>query len=143
MVNVQYPSHTFKIKKEEGRDIIFDECRKRWVSLSPEEWVRQNFLQYLMQVKKYPTSLIAVEREISLGDLKKRFDIVVFKNSVPWMIIECKEMNVELSEAVIKQILNYNITLQVNYLVITNGSSTYALHVKEGTFRWMESLPEF
>ncbi|HEX8461540.1 MAG TPA: type I restriction enzyme HsdR N-terminal domain-containing protein [Segetibacter sp.] len=143
MVDVQFPPHTFKIKNEEGRDIIFDECRKQWVSLSPEEWVRQNFLQYMMQVKKYPASLIAVEREISLGDLKKRFDIVVFKNAIPWMIIECKEMNVELSEAVIQQILNYNITLQVEYLVITNGSSTYALHLKQGKFEWLEALPEF
>ena len=113
MVNVQFPDYPFKIKGETGREIIFDEYRKQWVNLSPEEWVRQNFLQYLVHVKKYPPSLIAVEREISLGDLKKRFDIVVFKNSVPWMIIECKEMRVELSEAVIKQILNNNITLQV------------------------------
>jgi type I site-specific restriction-modification system R (restriction) subunit len=143
MVNVQFPGYPFKIKSEQGREVIFDENRKQWVNLSPEEWVRQNFLQYLVHVKKYPASLIAVEREISLGDLKKRFDIVVFKNAVPWMIVECKEMRVELSEAVIKQILNYNITLQVQYLVVTNGNATFALHLSNGKFEWLENLPEF
>ena len=143
MVNVQFPAHPFKIKKEQEKEIIFDEYRKQWVNLSPEEWVRQNFLQYLVQVKKYPASLIAVEREIRLGDLRKRFDIVVFKDATPWMIVECKEMRVELSEAVIKQILNYNITLQVEYLVVTNGSSTFALQLGQGKFEWLEDLPEF
>jgi hypothetical protein len=143
MISISYPPHQFKIKTTTGKEIIFDECRKTWVTLSPEEWVRQNFLQYLIQVMKYPHSLIAVEREISLGDTKKRFDIVVYKDSKPWMIIECKEKNVPLSEAVITQILNYNITLQVQYLVITNGDDTHGLHLLNGRFSWIEKLPEF
>jgi len=143
MINITWPTPAFKVKKERGKDVIFDECRKLWVLLTPEEWVRQNFLQYLMQVKHYPTSLIAVEREIMLGDTRKRFDIVVFKHAVPWMMVECKEMNVELSEAVIKQILNYNITLQVEYLVITNGKSTFGLYIQQGKFEWLTELPDF
>ena len=143
MINIQFPSHSFKIKSENGKEIIFDECRKQWVLLTPEEWVRQNFLQYLIQERLYPASLIAVEREIVLGDLKKRFDIVVFKNVKPWMIVECKGMQVKLNEAVIKQILNYNITLQAEYLVITNGTSTFALHVQQGKFEWLQKLPDF
>lgn len=143
MINIQFPPHSFKIKKEKGKEIIFDECRKQWVLLTPEEWVRQNFLQYLMQKKLYPCSLIAVEREIILGDIKKRFDIVVFKNAKPWMIVECKEMQVKLNEAVIKQILNYNITLQAEYLVITNGTSTFALHTQQDKFDWLQNLPDF
>jgi hypothetical protein len=143
MINIQFPSHSFKIKSENGKEIIFDECRKQWVLLTPEEWVRQNFLQYLIQERLYPASLIAVEREIVLGDLKKRFDIVVFKNVKPWMIVECKEMHFKLNEAVIKQILNYNITLQAEYLVITNGTSTFALHVQQGKFEWLQKLPDF
>jgi hypothetical protein len=129
------------MKKENGKEMIFDECRKQWFLLTPEEWVRQNFLQYLMQVKGYPSSLIAVEREIALGELKKRCDIIVFKNAKPWMIVECKEMNSELNEAVIKQILRYNISLQVSYLVITNGSTTYALMLQEENFEWINELP--
>jgi len=143
MINIPFPSHSFKIKSENGKEIIFDECRKQWVLLTPEEWVRQNFLQYLIQERLYPPSLIAVERAIVVGDLKKRFDIVVFRNAKPWMIVECKEMHGKLNEAVIKQILNYNITLQAEYLVITNGTSTFALHVQQGKFEWLQKLPDF
>ena len=143
MIKIEYPQHPFKIKKEDGKELIFDECRKQWFLLTPEEWVRQNFLQYLLQVKQYPSSLIAVEREIALGELRKRFDIVVFKDAKPWMIVECKEMNAPLNEAVVKQVLNYNISLQVAYLVITNGTSTFALELKGEQFQWMNELPVF
>ena len=143
MIEIKFPLHSFKIKTENSKEIIFDECRKQWVLLTPEEWVRQNFLQYLMQEKSYPCSLIAVEREILLGDTRKRFDIVVFKNAKPWMIVECKELQVKISEAVIKQILNYNITLQAEYLVITNGASTFALRLQQGKFEWLEDFPDF
>jgi hypothetical protein len=143
MITISYPTPAFKIKKEKGKDFIFDECRKQWFLLTPEEWVRQNFLQYLIRVKLYPSALIAVEREIIVSDTRKRFDIVVFKNAVPWMIVECKELEVELNEAVIKQILNYNIALQVEFLVITNGKSTFGLQLKQGKFEWLAVLPDF
>jgi hypothetical protein len=143
MIPINYPPPGFRVKSEQGKDVIFDECRKQWVLLTPEEWVRQNFLQYLLQVKSYPASVIAVERALKLGDLKKRFDIVVFKNSIPWMMVECKEMEVQLNEAVIRQILNYNIALQVDYLVITNGKSTFCMHLREGSFEWLPQLPDY
>lgn len=143
MIKIPFPPNSHKIKNEKGKELIFDECRKQWLLLTPEEWVRQNFLQYLIQVKQYPASLIAVEREIVLGDLKKRCDIVVFKNTKPWMIVECKEMNVQLNEAVIKQILNYNISLQVSYLVITNGTSTFALSINGMQHLWIKEIPDF
>lgn len=143
MISIQYPNPVFKIKNENGKDIIFDAFRRKWVPLTPEEWVRQNFLQYLTLVKKYPAKLIAVEREIMVGELKKRFDIVIFKNAKPWMIVECKEMEVQLNEAVIRQILNYNITLQVDYLVITNGTSTFGLRSLQGKFEWLQNLPDY
>ena len=73
MIKIEYPAYQPKIKTVAGKEYIFDEVRKRWVMLTPEEWVRQNFLQYLLQVKKYPASLIAVEKEISLGGFKKTF----------------------------------------------------------------------
>jgi hypothetical protein len=143
MIDIQFPPPNFKVKEEKGRKLIFDEIRKQWLLLTPEEWVRQNFLQYLVKVKCYPASLIAVEREISLGDLKKRCDIVVYKETKPWMIVECKEMQVQLTEAVIKQVLNYNIALQVRYLVITNGRQTYALSTGENRPDWLQQIPEF
>jgi len=143
MIKVDFPQHAYKIKSEHGKEMIFDECRKKWLILTPEEWVRQNFLQYLIQVKNYPASIIAVEKEIALGELKKRCDIVVYKDAKPWMIVECKEMNVKLSEAVIKQVLNYNITLQVCYLVITNGVETYAINIRENKYEWLYEIPSF
>ena len=128
MIKIDYPPYQPKIKKENEKEFIFDEFRKRWVVLTPEEWVRQNFLQYLTQIKKYPASLIAIEKEIKLGELKKRFDIVVYDSyTKPWMIIECKEMNVPLDRTVLDQVLRYNINLQVPYLVITNGSYCMAM----------------
>jgi hypothetical protein len=143
MIKIQFPKHHYKIKKERGRELIFDECRKQWFILTPEEWVRQNFLQYLIQVKQYPSSLIAVEREIVSGELRKRFDIVVFKNAKPWMIVECKEMNAGLNEAVIRQLLNYNISLNTEYLVLTNGKETFALKIMGTNHTWLEELPDF
>ena len=143
MIKIEYPPYQPKIKKKAGKEFIFDEFRKRWVILTPEEWVRQNVLQYLTQTKKYPASLIAIEKEIKLGELKKRFDIVVYdRNSKPWMIIECKEMNVPLDKTVLNQVLRYNISLNVPYLVITNGSYCMALLIKDNAMTEINSLPE-
>jgi hypothetical protein len=126
MIKINYPNYPFKIKKKESKEFIFDIFRKKWVKLSPEEWVRQNFLQYLVQEKKYPASIIAVEKEVHLKDIKKRCDIIIYKQAKPYMIVECKEMDVELNEKTISQILTYNIALNVNILVITNGNNTFA-----------------
>ena len=94
--------------------------------------------------KKYPASLIAIEKEIKLGELKKRCDIVVYnREAQPWMIIECKEMNVALSEKTLEQILRYHITLPAKYLVITNGSYSFGFEKKEGQFFEINIFPEF
>jgi hypothetical protein len=123
MIKIDYPDKKPAIKTEAGRELIFCLIRKRWVVITPEEWVRQNFLLYLTEVLKYPLSLIAVEKQVTLGELKKRFDIVVYdRETKPFMIVECKEMNVPLSEKVLQQVLRYNISLQTSVLVITNGS---------------------
>ncbi len=143
MIKIEYPPYQPKIKQENEKEFIFDEVRKRWVILTPEEWVRQNFLQYLTQTKKYPASLIAIEKEIKLGELIKRFDVVVYdRNSKPWMIVECKEMNVALGKSVLDQVLRYNISLDVPYLVITNGSYCMALQLKENLMQAIDALPD-
>jgi len=142
MIKIEYPPYQPKIKVAADKEFIFDEVRKRWVVLTPEEWVRQNFLQYLVVVKRYPASLIAVEKEIQLGELKKRFDIVVYKDDAPWMIIECKEMNVLLDKKALDQVLRYNIHLQVPCLVITNGKYCYAFAVVDGGLQEMAELPD-
>ena len=142
MIKIEYPPYQPKIKTEARKEYIFDAIRKRWVLLTPEEWVRQNFLQYMVQVKKYPASLIAIEKEIELVDLKKRFDIVLYKNAQPWMIVECKETAVALDRKVLDQVLRYNMSLKLPYLVITNGSYCYAFAVRENKLEEINELPE-
>lgn len=143
MISINYPKPDFRMKHEDGKEWIFDSFRKQWVRLTPEEWVRQNMLQYLLQILKYPASLIAVEKEIALGELKKRFDILVYRDAKPWMIIECKEMNVPLSESVLKQILNYNITVQAAFIIITNGTDTAGFTVHNGQAIPIIELPSY
>lgn len=144
MIKIEFPPHLFKIKKENSAEMIFDAFRKRWVVLTPEEWVRQNILHYITSEKNYPAKLIAVEKEISLGELKKRCDIVVYgRDSLPWMIIECKEMNVQINEGALNQVLRYHITLPAKYLIITNGSYSFGFEKKEGQFFEMNVMPEY
>lgn len=144
MIRIEYPSFPYRIKEEEGKEFIFDEYRRLWLRLTPEEWVRQNFLQYLLQVKKYPASLTAVEKEIRLGELKKRFDILVYDaQHQPWLMVECKGMDVLLSDAVLQQVLRYNIAIPVPYLVITNGSSCVAYIRKNNQLQLLDALPDF
>ena len=143
MLHIEYPHHPFRIKEENNVHLIFDEIRKKWIVLTPEEWVRQNFIQYLLQIKKYPSSVIAVEKEIKLGELKKRCDIVVYKEHQPWMIIECKEQTIPLNDAVIGQVLRYNISLKVEILVVTNGENSYAARIDNNNIIPLDTLPEW
>lgn len=143
MIVLHYPNYPFKIKALNGKDQIFDPFRKIWVVLTPEEWVRQNLLQYLVQNLHYPSILIAVEREIKLGELSKRFDIVVYKNEMPWMIIECKEANIALNEKTIDQILQYQQVLTAQYLFISNGHETMGAKIESGKLHALQNFPEY
>lgn len=143
MISVIYPDPDFNIRQEEDHRMIWDKVRKKFVTLSVEEWVRQNFIAYLTKVKAYPMALMAVEKEIRLGDLKKRCDIVIYKNSIPWMIIECKEPKIQLTEKTLRQILGYNMTLQVPYLILTNGDNTVGLKRTNHSAAFLSSLPDY
>ena len=143
MIVLHYPSYPFKIKAINGKDQVFDPFRKIWVVLTPEEWVRQNILQYLVQSCKYPSSLIAVEKSIQLGELTKRFDIVVYKNDSPWMIIECKESKVKLDETTMLQILQYQQVLTAQYLFISNGHETLGAKIESGKLHALQNFPEY
>ena len=144
MIKIEYPHYQFNTKNEHGIEFIFDAFRKRWLMLTPEEWVRQNILQYITQIKRYPSSLIAIEKEFFLGELKKRCDIVVYdRNALPWMIIECKEMNIPLNNKVLDQLLRYHIAIPAKYLVITNGKYCFGFEKREGSFYEIDGLPDF
>ncbi len=143
MTKVEFGQYDFKVKEEDKKKFIFDIARKKWVFLSPEEWVRQHILHYLVYDKKYPTSLIAVERGIELNGTQKRFDLVVFSNSgKPKMIIECKAPEETLNEKVFEQIARYNLSLKVDYLWVTNGTLNFVSRLIGG-IQLLEGVPEW
>ncbi|MBS1916824.1 MAG: type I restriction enzyme HsdR N-terminal domain-containing protein [Bacteroidetes bacterium] len=145
MIKIYYPNYPYKIKEEEaGKEFIFDELRKQWIRLTPEEWVRQNFVRYLVEVKKYPSSYIAIERKIKLGELTKRFDILVFDSAAkPWMMIECKAPSIAVDKVVLWQVLHYNIAVPVKYLVVTNGKECFAYVKGAIDFEQIPVLPTY
>ncbi len=127
MIKIEFPKDKVRVRDSKGGREIFDPLRKKWLVASPEEWVRQNLICYMIHSLEYPAALIATEREILVGEMRKRFDLVVFnKNAEPWMMIECKEMNITIDRKVLEQVLRYHSSLPCQYLVITNGSFTYA-----------------
>ena len=143
MIKIEFPKQQVITRQRCGVNEVFDAVRKKWLQLLPEEWVRQNMIQYLFS-KKYPSSLLAVEKEIKVGELSKRCDVVVYnRNATPFMIIECKEMKVPLSNRTLEQVLRYHISLPAKYLVITNGSHCYGFEKTGGQFIEINEFPEF
>lgn len=143
LIQIAYPEPGFQIRTVEGSRVIWDKVRRKYVSLTPEEWVRQNFLQYLISVKHYPASLMAVEKELRLGNLRRRGDIVVYQQTLPWMIVECKAPDIQINEMTLRQILAYNIGLPASYLILTNGNHTYGIRRKAETVTFIDILPEY
>lgn len=122
MLELSLPAFDYKVKRQNGTVMIFDVIRKKFVVLTPEEWVRQHVVHYLIEVKNYPSALVAVEREIDLYSLRRRFDIVVFDRSgCPWLVVECKAPGIELNQKVFDQAFRYNMTLAAPYVAVTNG----------------------
>lgn len=144
MIKIDYSGYDFRIRRENSREMIFDEIRRTWLRLTPEEWVRQNFVRYLVLTKNYPSTLVALEKKIALGELTKRFDVLIYNsNHEPWMIVECKAMTITLKEEVLHQALRYNIAVPVQYLVITNGTNCMAFRKQGKQLVPLSELPEF
>ena len=140
-MQVIYPEKKPSIKSENGKEFIFCLIRKKWLVITPEEWVRQNFILYITETLQFPASLIAVEKQLLLSEVKKRFDIVVYDNQAqPLILVECKEMNEKLSQAVLYQALNYFKEIQSRFLVITNGNHTIAYEKRGKDFVEAESI---
>jgi hypothetical protein len=140
------PEYPFKITLKDTQHFIFDEVRKKHLVLTPEEWVRQHFIQFLVVVKKFPKSLIQIEGGLSLNKLQKRTDIVIFNNQGQRiMVIECKAPAVKITQSVFDQAARYNSVHKTKWLVVTNGlRHCYAIinHL-EGQFAFIEDLPEY
>ncbi len=146
MFIIHFPEFDFKVKTENGKRLIFDKARKKYVAITPEEWVRQHILHYLIDVKRYPVGFISVEHAIAVNNMQKRCDIVVFdKRFRPALIVECKQPEIALAQNIFDQAGRYNLTLQVPYLAITNGTDNMAaqLDLKTGRIDFLEDYPEY
>ena len=146
MQKLNLPTYNFKLKSKENKTLIFDKFRKKHVVLTPEEWVRQNFTCFLFNEKKYPISLIALEKQLVINNLKKRTDIIVFnKKGTPEIIVECKAPNIQISQKTFDQIARYNLKIKAKYLVVTNGlNHFYAMMDHENeTYIFLKELPNF
>lgn len=124
---------------------MFDPVRKTWVILTPEEHVRQYLLQYFIERMQYPATLIAVEKKIQVGNLSKRFDIVVYnREHMPWLLAECKAPDVMLTEKTLHQLLTYHNKMQCSYWLVCNGHSAYCADATEiANIKWLEGLPRY
>ncbi len=144
MIQLNFSKNNIKIEKTVHGQKIFDSIRKKWLTLTPEEWVRQNMIGYLKSIKNYPLALMAIEKEIKLGSLSKRCDIVIYDRAAkPWMIIECKEMNVPLSQKTLEQVLRYHGAMPVPFLIITNGLFCMGFKKEKDQFYEIDFFPEY
>ncbi len=140
------PDFSFKVKTEGQRKYIFDKFRKRYVILTPEEWVRQNMAAYLVNEKKFPSSLMAVELALTINGMAKRADIILFsRQGKPLIIVECKAPAIKISQKVFDQAALYNMDMKAEYLLVTNGMVHYCARLNHvaGTWNFLPDIPDY
>ena len=146
MKQLQFPTYSFRFKNSENKVAIFDEIRKKFIIVTPEEWVRQHVVQFLLQDKKYPKSHINVEKLLKINGLIKRYDVVVYKpDGNITILIECKAPGVKISQSTFDQIARYNMTLNADYLMVTNGLNHYfcKMDYQNEKYDFLSELPEY
>ncbi|PQB04074.1 type I restriction enzyme HsdR N-terminal domain-containing protein [Aureitalea marina] len=146
MEKLNFPEFQFRFKNRENKSLIFDRIRKKFVILTPEEWVRQHYLSYLMEIKHYPPTLINVEKKISVHGQPKRYDIVVFyPNGRVRILVECKAPQVRIDQETFDQIARYHLSLQADFLLIGNGLSHYCCQVDQdnASYHFLKEIPAY
>ncbi|WAC03932.1 type I restriction enzyme HsdR N-terminal domain-containing protein [Lacinutrix neustonica] len=146
MQALNFPKYSFRFKNSENKVSIFDAIRKKFVILQPEEWVRQHCVHYLMEEKNYPKSLINVEKELVINDLKKRYDIVVFNpNGSIHIIVECKAPKIIINQDTFDQVARYNLALNASYLMVTNGLNHYycVMDFNAEKYDFLKDIPSY
>lgn len=146
MEPLHFPSYSFRFKSNENKPLIFDEIRKKFIVLTPEEWVRQHVIQFLVQEKNYPKSHINVEKQIAVHNTIKRYDVVVFNSDGSiHLLVECKAPSVSITQASFDQIARYNFILKASYLMVTNGLQHYfcTVDVIKKRYAFLEDIPEY
>ena len=144
LILLNLPEFEFAIKTEGQSKQIFDPVRKRFVTLTPEEWVRQHFLRYMTDYRAYPASLLAVEKQVKVNNLNQRADIVVYnREGKPWIIVECKAPSVTINQDTFLQAARYNLSLNVPFFALTNGIEHFCLFFNGEAFEFLNDLPDF
>jgi len=144
MQELNFPKYPFRFKSSENKLAVFDEIRKKFILLTPEEWVRQNVVKYLLNEKKYPKSLTNVEKVIKVNDLTKRYDVVVYNSDGSiFLLVECKAPNIKISQETFNQIARYNLALKAEHLMVTNGLNHYfcKMDFESQKYIFLEELP--
>ncbi|HEV8514084.1 MAG TPA: type I restriction enzyme HsdR N-terminal domain-containing protein [Cyclobacteriaceae bacterium] len=146
MYKLNLPEINPSLKKENGKVLIFDGIRKKYIVLTPEEWVRQHFIHYLITELKYPKSLFRIEGALTYNKLQKRSDILVFdRNGKAWMLIECKSPTIKLNQKAFNQVAVYNMTIGAKYIAVTNGMAHFCFEAGQPGVepKLLEKFPEF
>jgi hypothetical protein len=146
MHKLNLPEFEYSLRKADGKVWIFDVIRKKYMVLTPEEWVRQHFIHYLISGLGYPKALIKVEGGLRYNSLSKRSDVVVFdREGKPWMVVECKSPEVKITNDVLQQASVYNATHKGKFITVTNGLKHYCCSVNwnDGTVEVLKDLPAF
>ena len=144
MQELNFPKYSFRFKSSENKPAIFDEIRKKFILLTPEEWVRQHVIRYLLLEKKYPKSLTNVEKVIRINDLVKRYDVVVYNpDGNIFLLVECKAPHIKITQKSFDQIARYNLALKAKYLMVTNGINHYfcMMDFENEKYIFLEDLP--
>ncbi len=143
-IKLNLPDYSFSISETNGKKVIFDQIRKKQVALTPEEWVRQNFIQFLIKEKGYPASLIAIETKVIVNGLKQRADIVCYNTKrEPLMVIECKAPEVKITQHVFEQVTRYNSKLKTKMIVVTNGLNHYCAQIQGLSYSFLKDIPVY
>ena len=146
MENLNFPVYDFRYTERENKKYIFDIIRKKYVLLTPEEWVRQNFIRYLLEEKGYIQSLVRVEMFFKLNRLSKRADIALFdRNGKPKVLVECKSPKIAISQVVFEQVARYNLSFKVDFLVVTNGMQHFCckMDYEKKSYTFLKEIPGF
>lgn len=126
MLKLNFPEYSFRFKNRENKPLIFDVIRKKFLVLTPEEWVRQHVVHFLISEKQFPAALINVEKQLTLHQTKKRYDVVVFNpDGTIHLIVECKAPHISIAQDTFDQIARYNLVTNATYLMVTNGLKHY------------------
>ena len=146
MRKLNFQIYHFRFKNSENKVSIFDAIRKKFIILTPEEWVRQHVVQFLLEEKKYPHSLINVEKVLKVNGLRKRYDVVVYSpDGSIFILIECKSPEIKIAQATFDQIARYNMTMKSQFLMVTNGLNHYfcQMDFENEKYRFLEELPDY